>query len=140
MTSDDLADSRLCALIRRKAERPGRERGAEGFTNGALSDAALIEAMSIAGGTSKQVRGRLLTVIDEALLGPASAELPEPPPGASLDEMRAHVEALGIQVPALKGEVDADALLMAEIKCHGARPGTPLRDIFTEEELAKMPR
>ena len=60
MTSDDIIDSRLCAIIRRKAESLGNERKQAGFKNGEVADAALIEAMSIAGGTASQVRQRPL--------------------------------------------------------------------------------
>jgi hypothetical protein len=136
--TDDITDSRLCALLRRKAERLGEERKAEGFTRGALADAALIEAMSMAGGTSKQVRAWLLALSDEALCGPAHANLPELPPDASPDAALARAEALRAQAAVLKAEADAAERWLAEAKRRGAGPGTPLSSVFTEAELAEM--
>jgi len=140
MTSDDITDSRLCALIRRKAERLGEERGARGFKNGELADAALIEAASIVGGMAKQVRRRLLTLIDEALHGPTGAEPPEPPPSASPDEIAAYVEAMRAHSAALQAEADAGMRRIEEAMRRGAGPDTPMREVFTKEEMAKMPR
>ncbi len=60
MDDDDITNNRLSALIRRTAERLGQERGARGFKNGEVANAAVVETMSLAGGTATQVRQRLL--------------------------------------------------------------------------------
>ena len=123
----DITDSRLCALIRRQAERLGQERKAAGFKNWEVADAALIEAMSIAGGMAKQVRARLLGLVDEALHGPTAVEPPKPPPGASPEELAAYAEDMRAHAAALQAEADASALIVVEIERRGAGPDTPLR-------------
>ena len=136
---DDVMNSRLCALLRREAGRLGQERKAKGFTGAALADAALVEAMSMASGTSAQVRARLLALVDEALLGPSHAKLPDLPPDASPDEALAYADALGAQGAALHAEADAMARLLEEARRRGAGPDTPLSSIFSEAELSGLP-
>ena len=41
---------------------------------------------------------------------------------------------------ALRAEAEADFALVVEIKRRGGGPNTPLRDVFTESEMAQMPR
>ncbi len=141
MTSDDATDSRLCALIRRKAERLDQERGAAGFKNHEVADAALVEAMALTNGTSAQVRQRLLSVVDEALHGPSWAEEPpKPPPDASPEEHAAYADDMEARAAAFRAEADMSRWVVAEARRRGAGPDTLMRDIFTKEEMAKMPR
>jgi hypothetical protein len=62
--------------------------------------------MSIVGGTTKQVRSRLLGLVDEALHGSADAERLEPSPGASPDETKGYADALRADAAALQAEAE----------------------------------
>lgn len=135
---DDITDTRLCELIRREAARLGQERGAAGFKNSEVADAVLIEAMSIARGTAKQVQARVKSLVDEALHGPSWASPQEPPPDASPDEVTAYVDAMDAQAAALRAGAANLEELYREAERRGAGPDTPMRNVFTEEELAKF--
>jgi hypothetical protein len=133
---DDITDTRLCELIRREAARLGQARREAGFKNVEVADAALVEAMSIARGTAKQVRARLLSLVNETLHGLTG----DPPQGASPDEIAAYGEALEAYIAAMQAETAKLEWVQREAKRRGAGPTTPYRDVFTKEELAKLPR
>ena len=137
---NDVLDSRLCALLRREAERLGEERGRRGFKAEEAADAALVKAMTLSPGTKTQVRARLLGLVEEALDGPMHAPPAEPSPNASVEEVHEYIEALGVYEAKLKADRDQMKWIGAEAERRGLGPDMQLKDVFTKDELAKLPR